>query len=186
MGLIRNAKKTGVDITCETAPHYLVFADSDLQDCGRFKMNPPIRSSEDKQALIDGILDGTVDMIATDHAPHSAEEKSGGLRDSLNGIVGIETSFPVMYTHVVRTGVISIDKLIELMSINPAVRFGIDAGIEIGKIANFTAFDLRECYNIDSSEFLSMGKSSPFEGMKVWGKCRMTVANGKVAYDSEQ
>ncbi len=182
--IIRKAKAEGVDITCETAPHYLVFADSDLQDEGRFKMNPPIRGSEDRDALIQGILDGTVDMIATDHAPHSAEEKSGGLKGSLNGIVGIETSFPVMYTHFVKTGVISLEKLIKLMSVNPARRFVLDNGIEVGKKANFTVFDLSCSYNITSQEFLSKGKSSPFDGMKVWGKCLLTVANGNIAYNN--
>ena len=182
--IIRKAKADGVDITCETAPHYLVFSDSDLKDDGRYKMNPPIRSASDRTALIDGILDGTVDMIATDHAPHSKEEKSGGLKDSLNGIVGIETSFSVMYTHLVREGIITIDKLIALMSANPAERFGFDIGIEVGKKANFTAFDLEESYIVCGEEFKSMGKFSPFEGMRLWGKCYLTVADGNIAYNN--
>lgn len=182
VALIREAKAQGVDITCETAPHYLVMNDMMLSDEGRFKMNPPIRSEADRQALIEGICDGTVDMIATDHAPHSREEKSKGLSGSLNGIVGIETSFPVMYTHLVRKGVISLEKLIELMSTNPAARFGFENGIELGKTANLTVFDLDEEYTVDSEEFLSMGKSSPFDGERVYGKCLLTVAKGNVAY----
>ncbi len=184
--LIRNAKKAGLDITCETAPHYLVFTDNDLKDEGRFKMNPPIRSFEDRYALIEGIKDGTVDMIATDHAPHSDEEKSKGLKSSLNGVVGIETSFPVMFTHFVKTGIISMDKLIELMSTNPAKRFGFENNIQIGKPANLTVFDLDCKYTVNSDQFLSMGKSSPFEGMEVFGKCMLTVANGKIAYLSNE
>lgn len=180
--LIRQAKKDGVDITCETAPHYLVFSDEDLKDEGRFKMNPPIRSKADRQALIDGILDGTVDMIATDHAPHSADEKSKGLKGSLNGIVGIETSFPIMYTHFVKSGIITIDKLIELMSTNPASRFGFDNKLQAGSVANLTVFDLNNKYKINSSDFESMGKSTPFENMEVYGKCLLTIANGKIAY----
>ena len=180
--IIRQAKKDGVDITCETAPHYLVFCDDDLKDEGRFKMNPPIRAKEDREALIEGVLDGTVDMIATDHAPHSFEEKSKGLKGSLNGIVGIETSFPVMYTHFVKKRIFSIDKLIELMSTNPAKRFGFDNHIKVGSKANFTVFDLEEKYTVNSSEFESMGKSSPFDGTQVYGRCIMTVANGNIAY----
>lgn len=180
--LIRQAKKDGVDITCETAPHYLVFSDEDLKDEGRFKMNPPIRSKADRQALIDGILDGTVDMIATDHAPHSADEKSKGLKGSLNGIVGIETSFPIMYTHFVKSGIITIDKLIELMSTNPASRFEFDNKLQAGSVANLTVFDLNNKYKINSSDFESMGKSTPFENMEVYGKCLLTIANGKIAY----
>lgn len=180
--IIRKAKNEGVDITCETAPHYLVFCDNDLKDEGRFKMNPPIRANDDKCALIEGILDGTVDMIATDHAPHSMEEKSKGLKGSLNGIVGIETSFAVMYTHFVKKGVFDMDKLIQLMSINPSKRFGFDSGIKVGAKANFTVFDLEDKYIINSDEFESMGKSSPFEGMEVYGRCVMTVANGNIAY----
>lgn len=182
--IIRKAKAEGVDITCETAPHYLVFADTDLKDEGRFKMNPPIRSAEDRAALIEGLLDGTIDMIATDHAPHSKEEKSGGLKGSLNGIVGIETSFPVMYTHFVREGVVSLDKLISLMSVNPSSRFGFDTALEVGTKANFTVFDLEESYIVSGESFLSMGKSSPFEGMRVWGKCCLTVADGNIAYNN--
>ncbi len=180
--LIRQAKKDGVDITCETAPHYLVFCDDDLKDEGRFKMNPPIRSKADRQALVEGIIDGTVDMIATDHAPHSKEEKSKGLKGSLNGIVGIETSFAVMYTNFVKTGIISIDRLVELMSTNPAARFGFENKIQVGNVANLTVFDLNSKYIIDSADFESMGKSSPFDNTEVYGKCMLTIANGKIAY----
>ena len=180
--IIRNAKKEGLDVTCETAPHYLVFCDEDLKESGNFKMNPPIRAREDREALIKGICDGTIDMIATDHAPHSAEEKAGGLKNSLNGIVGIETSFPVMYTGFVKTGIISLDKLIELMSINPAKRFGFKSGINVGEPANITLFDLNCGDVVSSSEFLSKGKSTPFEGMKVNARCVMTVAEGKIVW----
>ena len=180
--LVRKAKAQGVDITCETAPHYLVMNDMMLKDEGRFKMNPPIRSEADRLALIEGICDGTVDMIATDHAPHSMEEKSKGLSGSLNGIVGIETSFPVLYTQLVRKGVITLDKLIELMSKNPAGRFGFENSIEIGKTANLTVFDLDDEYTVNSADFLSMGKSSPFEGERVYGRCLLTIAKGEVAY----
>lgn len=180
--LIRNAKKDGIDITCETGPHYLVFNDMDLKEDGGYKMNPPIRGKEDQKALIEAIKDGTVDMIATDHAPHSAEEKSKGLK-SLNGIVGIETSFPVMYTNFVKTGEITLDRLIELMSKNPAKRFGIESEIKVGAKANFTVFNLDDEYEINPDDFLSKGKSMPFGGMKVYGKCLLTVSKGRIAYE---
>ena len=180
--LIRKAKAEGVDITCETGPHYLVMNDMMIKDEGRFKMNPPIRSEQDRLALIQGVCDGTVDMIATDHAPHSAEEKSGGLSGSLNGIVGIETSFPVLYTHLVKENVISLEKLIELMSKNPSERFGLNISLTVGSKANLTVFDLDGEYVINESDFLSMGKSSPFTGDKVYGKCLLTIADGNVAY----
>lgn len=178
--LIRNAKAHGIDVTCETAPHYLVFDDEDLQEDGRFKMNPPIRSKEDKDALIKGLIDGTIDMIATDHAPHSAEEKSGGLKGSLNGIVGLETAFAVLYTELVKKNIITLDRLIELMSTNPAKRFSIPSGIDVGKKANLTAFNLDEEYTINLDEFLSMGKSSPFDKKRVFGRCVLTAANGNI------
>lgn len=180
--LIRKAKKQGVDITCETAPHYLVLNDMMIKDEGRFRMNPPIRGEKDRLALIEGILDGTVDMIATDHAPHSLEEKSGGLAGSLNGVVGIETSFPVLYTHLVRKNIITLEKLIDLMSNNPSKRFGFDTSIKVGAIANLNVFDLDEEYTVNPDEFLSMGKSSPFSGDKVYGRCLLTIAKGKIAY----
>ncbi len=174
--LIRKAKAEGVDITCETAPHYLVLDDGDLKEDGRFKMNPPLRSRADREALIEGITDGTVDMIATDHAPHSAEEKSKGLEKSLMGVVGLETAFPVLYTKLVRTGVISTEKLIELMSINPRKRFGLPETEDI------CVFDLNKEYTIDPEEFLTKGRSTPFCGEKVYGKCVLTVCDGKVVY----
>ena len=180
--LIRNAKKDGIDITCETGPHYLVFNDMDLKEDGGYKMNPPIRGKDDQAALIEAIKDGTVDMIATDHAPHSAEEKSKGLT-SLNGIVGIETSFPVMYTTFVKTEEITLDRLIELMSKNPAKRFGIESEIKEGAKANFTVFNLDDEYEINPDDFLSKGKSMPFGGMKVYGKCLLTVSKGRIAYE---
>ena len=181
--LIRKAKAEGIDITCETGPHYLVFNDMDLKEDGGYKMNPPIRGKDDQKALIDAIKDGTVDMIATDHAPHSPEEKSKGLK-SLNGIVGIETAFPVMYTHFVKTGEITLERLIDLMSANPAKRFGIESEIKVGAKANFTVFNLDDEYEINPDDFLSKGKSMPFGGMKVYGKCLLTVSKGRIAYEN--
>ncbi len=180
--LIRQAKKDGVDITCETGPHYLVMNDMMLKDEGRFKMNPPIRSEEDRIALLNGILDGTIDMIATDHAPHSAEEKSKGLAGSNMGITGLETAFSVLYTKLVKNNILSLDKLIDIMSIAPAERFGIESGIKIGNKADLCLFDLDEEYTINSEDFVSMGKATPFEGENVFGKCIMTICNGKIVY----
>ena len=174
--LIREAKKRGVDVTCETAPHYLVFNDSMLKDEGRFKMNPPIRAEEDRLALIDGIKDGTIDMIATDHAPHSNDEKSKGLRGSLMGVVGIETAFAVMYTHLVKTGIITLEKLVELMAINPRRRFGLPVSDDI------CVFDVGSEFTVDPNEFLSKGRSTPFQGEKLYGQCRLTVKDGKIVY----
>ncbi len=179
---IRRAKADGVDITCETGPHYLVLCDEDLQEDGRFKMNPPLRSKEDRQALIDGLLDGTIDMIATDHAPHSNEEKAKGLKDSLMGVVGIETAFAVMYTHFAKTGILELSKLIELMSINPCRRFGVENGIKENQTANLTVIDTSCAFTVDKNEFLSKGKATPFEGMELFGKTMLTIANGKIAY----
>lgn len=176
--LIRQAKKDGVDITCETAPHYLVFNDMDLKDEGRFKMNPPIRSEDDRLALIEGIKDGTIDMIATDHAPHSAEEKSKGLKFSNMGVVGIETAFSVMFTYLVKTNIISLEKLIELMSINPRKRFGLPITDDI------CVFDLDALYTVNPKDFLSKGKFTPFEGMKLFGVNKLTVCDGKIVYNS--
>ncbi len=177
--IIRRAKAEGVNITSETGPHYLVLSDADLCDEGRFKMNPPLRGEADKIALTEGILDGTLDMIATDHAPHSAEEKSKGLRGSAFGVVGLETAFAVMYTHLVKTGVITLEKLSELMSSAPRRRFDIEGD------AGFTVFDVTEPYRIDHADFLSMGKSTPFDGMEVYGKCLLTVKDGNVLYSEE-
>ena len=176
--IIRRAKAEGLDVTCETGPHYLLLDDSCLQEDGRFKMNPPLRSAQDREALIEGIIDGTIDMIATDHAPHSAEEKGRGLEKSNMGVVGIETAFPLLYTGLVKTGVISLEKLIALLHTNPCRRFG----IEMDMAENFTAFDLDAEYDIDPAEFLSMGKSTPFAGEHVFGRCKLTVAGGRIAY----
>ena len=177
--LIRKAKKQGLNITCETGPHYLLLDDGDLEEHGRFKMNPPLRSREDRMALLEGICDGTIDMIATDHAPHSAEEKSKGLEKSMMGVVGIETAFPLCYTHLVRTGIITLDKLIELLHDNPCKRFGIENALP----NNFTVYNLDETDTINPENFLSMGKATPFEGFVVKGVCKLTVAGGKIAYN---
>ena len=177
--IIRKAKAEGVDITCETGPHYLVLSDNDLQEDGRFKMNPPLRSEEDRLALIEGIKDGTIDMIATDHAPHSAEEKGKGLEKSAMGIVGIETAFPVLYTELVLKGVISLEKLVELLSINPRKRFGLSGGTDVGESADFTVIDLDAEYEIDPEDFYSMGRATPFTGKKVKGKILHTYVGGK-------
>ena len=177
--LIRQAKARGVDVTCETAPHYLVLCDEDMQEDGRFKMNPPLRSREDKKALIDGIKDGTIDMIATDHAPHSAEEKGRGLEKSLMGVVGLETAFPVLYTELVTKNIITLERLVELMSFKPKERFGIDTNND------FAVFDISEAYKIDPEDFLSMGRATPFAGREVFCRCLLTVHNGKVVYKAE-
>lgn len=177
--LIRQAKARGVDVTCETAPHYLVLCDEDMQEDGRFKMNPPLRSLEDKQALIEGIKDGTIDMIATDHAPHSAEEKGRGLEKSLMGVVGLETAFPMLYTELVTKNIITLDRLVELMSFKPKERFGIDTNNA------FAVFDISEAYKIDPEDFLSMGRATPFAGREVFGRCLLTVHNEKVVYKAE-
>ncbi len=180
--LIRQAKAEGLDVTCETAPHYLVLCDMDIKNEGRFKMNPPIRDESDREALIEGICDGTVDMIATDHAPHTAEEKSRGLKSSLMGVVGLETSFPIVYTELVKKGVITFGKLIELMHDNPAKRFNIGTELKKGQQADFAVFDLNAEYEIDPAEFLSQGKATPFEGRKVFGRCKMTAAGGQTVW----
>ena len=177
--LIRQAKARGVNVTCETAPHYLVLCDEDMQEDGRFKMNPPLRSREDKKALIEGIKDGTIDMIATDHAPHSAEEKGRGLEKSLMGVVGLETAFPVLYTELVTKNIITLERLVELMSFKPKERFGIDTNND------FAVFDISEAYKIDPENFLSMGRATPFAGREVFGRCLLTVHNGKVVYKAE-
>lgn len=174
--LIRQAKAQGIDVTCETGPHYLILTDEDLKEDGRFKMNPPLRSKEDRQALIEGVLDGTIDMIATDHAPHSQEEKSRGLEKSAFGIVGIETAFQLLYTHLVKKNVISLERLVELLAVNPRKRFGIEYD------NSFTVWNLDKKTVINPSDFLSMGKATPFEGEEVFGECELTVCNGKTAY----
>ena len=174
--IIRKAKAEGINVTCETGPHYLILDDSFLHEDGRFKMNPPLRSKEDREALIEGLLDGTIDMIATDHAPHSAEEKGRGLEKSAFGIVGIETAFPLLYTYLVKPGILSLERLIELLTVNPRKRFGIPCGVD------FTVWDLNAVSKIDPNEFLSMGKATPFAGWEVSGKCMATVCDGKTVY----
>ena len=175
--LIRQAKREGLDITCETAPHYLILDDSCLREDGKFKMNPPLRSSDDREALIEGILDGTIDMIATDHAPHSVDDKSKGLEGSAFGIVGIETAFAAMYTHFVKTGIITLERLEALLAVAPRKRFGLpisDAG--------FSIFKLDESFNVNPNEFISLGRATPFEGMELYGKNMLTYHRGKVIF----
>ena len=180
VALIRRAKQEGVNVTCETAPHYLLLDENDLQEDGRFRMNPPIRSAADREALLEGLLDGTIDMIATDHAPHSAEEKSGGLRGSAFGIVGLETAFPVLYTGLVKTGVIPLERLIDLMALRPRERFGIPLRED-----DRTEWDLEREYDIDPAEFLSMGRATPFAGRRVFGRCLRTVHGGRTVYEEK-
>ena len=177
--IIRKAKAEGVDVTCETGPHYLVMNDMDLQEDGRFKMNPPIRSEEDRKALVEGIVDGTIDMIATDHAPHSAEEKAKGLEKSAFGVVGIETAFPVMYTYLVKPGIITMERLKELLVTNARERFGIPME------DCWSVWDMNEEYTVDPENFVSMGKATPFAGWKLFGKCLLTVCDGRVVYQSK-
>ncbi len=174
--IIRQAKKDGVNITCETAPHYLVLTDSDLKEDGYFKMNPPLRSEADRQALIEGLLDGTIDMISTDHAPHSKEEKSRGLEKSAFGIVGIETAFPTLYTHLVKTGIIGMERLIELLCVNSRLRFGIPFNFD------FSVWDLSKKYTLSEDMLISMGKATPFIGRELTGESLMTVRDGKIVY----
>ncbi len=176
--LIRQAKKDGVDVTCETAPHYLLLDEGDLQEDGRFRMNPPLRSREDREALVEALLDGTIDMIATDHAPHSAEEKSRGLAGSAFGIVGLECAFPVLYTGLVRTRILSLEALIDKMAIAPRERFGIPSDT-----GDRTEWDLEARYRIDPAEFLSMGRATPFAGAEVYGRCLRTAHHGQVVYE---
>ncbi len=178
--LIRKAKSEGLNVTCETGPHYLILDDSDLQEDGKFKMNPPLRSSEDRLALIEGIKDGTIDMIATDHAPHSAEEKSRGLEKSAFGIVGIETAFQLMYTYFVKSNIITLEKLIELMAINPRKRFNIPLSDD-----DYTIWQLNEKITVNSDDFLSKGKAMPFEDYELFGRCYLTVCGGKIAYKDD-
>ena len=177
--LIRKAKAEGLDVTCETGPHYLVMDDSMLQEDGRFKMNPPLRSAQDREALVAGILDGTIDMIATDHAPHSAEEKAKGLEKSAFGVVGIETAFPILYTHLVKPGILTMERLMELLVTNPRKRFRIPLGCD------YSIWDLEAEYPIDSNQFVSLGKATPFEGWVVQGRCMATVCDDKVVYQNK-
>ena len=181
VALIRKAKAEGVDVTCETGPHYLLMDDSMLREEGRFKMNPPLRDRSDREALIEGLRDGTIDMIATDHAPHSAEEKRRGLEKSAMGVVGLETAFPLLYTYLVKPGIITLDRLVELMCLAPRKRFGIPLRVD-----DYTVWDLNAQYRIDPADFLSKGKATPFEGWPVFGKCLMTVHRGQVVYQNSE
>lgn len=182
VGLIRQAKARGVNVTAETGAHYIAFCDSDLKDEGRFKMNPPLRAEEDRQALIRGIQDGTIDCIASDHAPHSAEEKDRGLLKSAMGVTGIELSLPAMYTFAVRTGLISFDRMVELMALNPRRIFGIKGGLAVGQRADLTIADFDTPYTVDPEKFLSMGKATPFAGLEVYGRVLHTIFNGNPVY----
>ena len=175
--LIRQAKREGVDVTCETAPHYLLLDENDLQEDGRFRMNPPLRSQEDREALVEALLDGTVDMIATDHAPHSAEEKSRGLPGSAFGVVGLECAFPVLYTGLVKTGILPLEQLISRMAIAPRERFGIPLRED-----DLCEWDLEAQYRIDPEEFESKGRATPFAGQSVYGRCLKTVHAGNTVY----
>ena len=185
VALIREAKSRGVKITCETAPHYLTMCDMDLKEEGRFKMNPPIRSAEDRDALLEGIKDGTIDVVATDHAPHTADEKSRGLALSAMGVVGLETSFAVIYTKLVKQGVISLEKAVELMSERAREIFNIGGGLKVGEAADVTVFDLEKEFTVDPENFLSMGKSTPFEGWQLQGECQMTLVDGQIVYENK-
>ena len=185
VALVREAKARGVKVTCETGPHYLIFTDMDLEEDARWKMNPPLRSAEDRAALIEGIKDGTIDMIATDHAPHSVEEKSKGLKDSAMGIVGLETAFAALNTHLVLKGVISLERLIELMSYNPRRVFRIEGGIEVGDRADIVLLDTEKAWRVDSEKFYSMGKISMFDGRDMVGDIAMTIHRGEVVYKAE-
>lgn len=181
--LVREGKKRGVKVTCETAPHYLALCDEDMREEGRFKMNPPLRSRADMEALREGVADGTIDVIATDHAPHSAEEKSKGLEKSAMGVVGIETSLAATYTFMVGGGVISLERLVEIMSLSPRRLLGIGGGIVLGEMLDATLVDLNKEFCVEPAKFLSMGKSTPFEGMRLRGEVLMTIANGRLAYE---
>ena len=176
--LIRQAKAEGLDVTCETGPHYLVMDDSMLEENGRFKMNPPLRSKEDREALVQGLLDGTIDIIATDHAPHSAEEKARGLEKSAFGVVGIETAFPIIYTYLVKPGILPLERAVDLLCANPRKRFGLTLG------RDFSVWDLDAESTVDSKDFLSMGKATPFEGWKVSGRCLATIRDGRIVYQA--
>ena len=182
VALIREAKARGVDVTCETGPHYLVFCDGDLREDGRFKMNPPIRSREDRAALIEGLRDGTIDMIATDHAPHSAEEKGRGLEKSAMGVVGLETAFAAVYTHLVKPGILSMDRLMALLNGNAARRFGYGTPLAEGQPADLTVFGLDRPFRVDPEQFRSMGRATPFAGMELYGVCLLTMADGKIVW----
>ena len=186
VAIIREAKARGVDVTCETGPHYLVFCDEDLQEDGRFKMNPPIRSKEDRAALIEGVLDGAIDMIATDHAPHSAGEKSRGLEKSAMGVVGLETAFAAVYTHLVKPGKLSMARLVELLHDSAARRFGFGTPLEVGQPADLTVFDLDRPFVVDPERFQTMGRATPFAGMELYGVCKLTMVDGRIVWQEDE
>ena len=177
--LIRKAKAEGVNVTCETAPHYLTMDDSVLQEDGRFKMNPPLRSAADREALVEGLRDGTIDCIATDHAPHSAEEKAKGLEHSAFGVVGLETAFPALYTHLVQTGLVPLETIVRALTVNPRHRFGIEAG------DSFTVWRVDETFTVDPNEFLTLGRATPYTGETLCGRCVLTVVDGKIVYQCD-
>ena len=185
VALIRAAKRRGVDVTCETAPHYLTFTDEDLQEDGRFKMNPPLRAREDRDALIEGLLDGTIDMLVTDHAPHSREEKARGLEKSAMGVVGLETSFAASYTALIQTGILPLGKLVDLMHGAPMRRFGCGTELAEGQPADLTAFDLTKTYTVDPETFLTMGRATPFAGRALTGVCTLTMIGGEPVWKEE-
>ena len=186
VALIRDAKRSGVRITCETGPHYLTMCDADLREEGRFKMNPPIRSAADRNALIEGVQDGTIDVIATDHAPHTAEEKSRGLAGSAMGVVGLETSFAVIYTKLVMAGIISPERMIELMAEAPRRIFALGGGLAAGEKADIAVFDLDNEFTVDPATFLSKGRSTPFEGWRLHGQTILTLVDGRTAYRNDE
>ena len=183
--VIRAAKRRGVNVTCETAPHYLAFTQDDLQEDGRFKMNPPLRDQADRDALIEGLLDGTIDMLITDHAPHSHEEKAKGLEKSAMGVVGLETSFAASYTHLVKKGILPLEKLVELMHTAPMRRFGCGTEIAVGQVADLTVFDLNESYTVDPETFLTMGRATPFAGTRLTGACKLTIIGGEIVWKED-
>jgi dihydroorotase len=183
--IIRKAKADGVKVTCETAPHYLTMCDSDLQEDGRFKMNPPLRSNDDKNALIEGIVDGTIDVIATDHAPHSAEEKAKGLAGSAMGVVGLETAFAVLNTKLVKTGIITLEKLVEMMSVKPRQIFGIDGGeIKEGAVADLALIDVDKKWTVNPDNFVTMGRATPFKDWELQGENLLTIYRGEIVYET--
>ena len=179
VALIRDAKRRGLDVTCETAPHYLVMDDSDLQEHGRFKMNPPLRGAADREALLEGLIDGTVDCIATDHAPHSAEEKAKGLAGSAFGVVGLETAFPVLYTYLVKTGKVALSRIVDALAVAPRKRFGLPFGND------FSVWELEHAETVDPDKFLSKGRATPFEGCTLYGKNVLTVCDGNIVYRAD-
>ena len=185
VALIRQAKAAGVRVTCETAPHYLALCEDDLQEDGRFKMNPPLRSAADREALVEGLCDGTIDAIATDHAPHTAEEKSRGLAGSAMGIVGLETAFPVLYTTLVRSGRIRLERLIEALTEGPCRAFRLEGGLRVGAPADLTVIDTEEAYTIDPARFRSQGRATPFAGMRVYGRILLTIKDGQTVYEHQ-